>query len=74
METIFLVLAFMALARLRSVEALRYAPPGEWGKLVGLDRIPELRTLRAKLAALCRARARRRVECRPRARLDARPR
>ncbi len=53
LETIFLVLAFMALARLRSVEALRYEPPGEWGKLVGLDRIPEVRTLRAKLALLC---------------------
>lgn len=53
LETIFLVLAFMALARLRSVEALRYAPPGEWGKLVGLDRIPEVLTLRAKLATLC---------------------
>ena len=53
LETIFLVLAFMALARLRSVEALRYEPPGEWGKLVGLDRIPEVRTLRAKLGLLC---------------------
>ena len=53
LETIFLVLAFMALARLRSVEALRYEPPGEWGKLVGLDRIPEVRTLRAKLGQLC---------------------
>ncbi|MGH8018647.1 MAG: putative transposase [Opitutaceae bacterium] len=53
LETIFLVLAFMALARLRSVEALRYEPPGEWGKLIGLDRIPEVRTLRAKLALLC---------------------
>ncbi len=55
LQTIFLVLAFMALARLRSVEALRYEPPGEWGKLVGLDRIPEVRTLRAKLTALCAA-------------------
>ena len=53
LETIFLVLAFMALARLRSVEALRYEPPGEWGKLVGLDRIPEVRTLRTKLGQLC---------------------
>lgn len=53
LETIFLVLAFMTLARLRSVEALRYEPPGEWGKLIGLDRIPEVRTLRAKLALLC---------------------
>jgi hypothetical protein len=30
LETIFLVLAFTALARLRSLEALRYEPPGEW--------------------------------------------
>lgn len=54
LETIFLVLAFMALARLRSLEAVRYEPPGEWGKLLGLDRIPEVRTLRAKLAHLCK--------------------
>jgi hypothetical protein len=53
LETIFLVLAFMALARVRSIEALRYEPPGEWGKLVGLDRIPEVRTLRQKLGELC---------------------
>lgn len=53
LETIFLVLAFMALVRLRSLEALRYEPPGEWGRLVGLDRIPEVRTLRQKLGQLC---------------------
>lgn len=52
LETIFLLLAFMALARLRSIEALRYCAPGEWGKLLGLDRIPEVRTLRAKLKHL----------------------
>jgi hypothetical protein len=53
LETIFLVLAFMALVRVRSLEALRYEPPGEWGQLVGLDRIPEVRTLREKLGLLC---------------------
>ena len=52
LETIFLLLAFMALARLKSIEALRYCAPGEWGKLLGLDRIPEVRTLRAKLKHL----------------------
>ena len=52
METIFLVLAFMAMVRVRSLEALRYEPPGEWGQLVGLNRIPELRTMREKLARL----------------------
>ena len=52
-ESIFLLLALMALARIGSIEQLRYVAPGEWGKLLGLDRIPEVRTLRAKLALLC---------------------
>jgi hypothetical protein len=33
---------------------LRYVAPGEWGHLLGLDRIPEVRTLREKLEILCR--------------------
>jgi len=53
LETIFLSVGFLALARVPSLEALRYEPPGEWGKLLGLDRIPEVRTLRAKLEVLC---------------------
>jgi len=52
-ETIFLVLAFLALARVRSLEGLRYQAPGEWGKLLGLDRIPEVKTMREKLGVLC---------------------
>jgi len=32
-ETIFLLLALMALARIPSLEALRYVIAGEWGKL-----------------------------------------
>lgn len=53
LETIFLSVAFLALGRVPSLEALRYEPPGEWGKVLGLDRIPEVRTLRAKLEVLC---------------------
>jgi hypothetical protein len=53
-DSIFLVLALMALARIRSLEQLRYQAPGEWGKLLGLDRIPEVRTLREKVELLCR--------------------
>jgi hypothetical protein len=53
LESIFLLLALMALARIPSLEALRYVAPGEWGKLIGLDRIPEVRTLRQKVSALC---------------------
>ena len=46
------LLAFMAMARLKSIESLRYCAPGEWGKLLGLDRVPEVRTLRAKIQRL----------------------
>lgn len=49
LANVFLLLAFMALARLKSIERLRYCAPGEWGKLLGLDRVPEVRTLRAKV-------------------------
>ncbi|NTW60402.1 MAG: hypothetical protein HGA43_14705 [Nitrospirae bacterium] len=52
LDSIFLLLAFMALARIKTIESLRYCPPGEWGKLLGLDRIPEAKTLRAKVRAL----------------------
>jgi len=51
-ESIFLLLGLLALARIGSLEQLRYQAPGEWGKLLGLDRIPEVRTLRAKLKLL----------------------
>jgi hypothetical protein len=47
-----LLLAFLALARIESIESLRYSAPGEWGKLLGLDRVPEVRTLRAKIQLL----------------------
>lgn len=46
------LLAFMALCRIKTVEKLRWQPPGELGKLLGLDRIPEVRCLRNKLAEL----------------------
>jgi len=52
MGSIFLLLSFMALCRVKHPEQLRYCPPGEWGKLLGLDRIPEVRTLREKLSEL----------------------
>jgi len=49
---IFLLLAFLALGRVKSLEQLRREPPGEWGKLLGLDRIPEVKTLREKVKYL----------------------
>ncbi len=49
---ILLLLAFMALCRIKTVEKLRGRSPGEFGKLLGLDRIPEVRCLRMKMDAL----------------------
>ena len=46
------LLAHMALCRIRTVEQLQYEAPGELGKLLGLDRVPEVRCLRKKLAQL----------------------
>jgi prepilin-type processing-associated H-X9-DG protein len=51
---ILLILGFMALGRIRRPERLRHVPPGEFGKLIGLDRAPEVRTLRAKIATMAR--------------------
>ena len=49
---VILLLAYMALCRIKIVEKLQYETPGELGKLMGLDRIPEVRCLRKKLAQL----------------------
>jgi transposase len=49
---VILLLAYMALCRIRTVEQLQYESPGELGKLMGLDRVPEVRCLREKVARL----------------------
>jgi prepilin-type processing-associated H-X9-DG protein len=49
LPSLLLLLAFLALARVKAIEGLRYCAPGQWGKLLGLDRV---RTLREKLAHL----------------------
>ena len=52
LPSLFLLFAFLALARVKSLERVRYLPPGEWGRMLGLDRIPEVKTLREKLEVL----------------------
>lgn len=52
LSALMLLFAFLALARVKSLERVRYLPPGEWGRMLGLDRIPEVKTLREKLEAL----------------------
>ena len=51
-RSLLMVLAFVALLRIKSIERVRYCDPGELGKLVGLDRIPEVKTLRRKITYL----------------------
>jgi hypothetical protein len=52
LDSLLMILAFVALLRIRSLEGVRYCDPGELGKLVGIDRIPEVRTLRKKIEFL----------------------
>ncbi|MGA2347204.1 MAG: putative transposase [Candidatus Sulfotelmatobacter sp.] len=58
LNSILLLLAMMALARVKSIEQLRYVLPGEMGNLLGLDRVPEVRTWRSKLAILSQEKGR----------------
>ena len=51
-DSVILTLAFMYLCRVKSVEQLKHHSPGEMGKLLGLDRIPEARCLRGIIKEL----------------------
>jgi hypothetical protein len=51
---ILILLAFMALCRIKTVEQLRGHSPGEFGKIIGLDRVPEVRCLRKKMDEMSR--------------------
>ncbi len=50
--SVLLLLTFMALLRIRTPEQLKAHAPGELGLLLGLDRAPEVKTLRRKLAEI----------------------
>jgi transposase len=52
LQATLLCLTFMALLRIRTPEQLQGQPPGELGLLLGLDRAPEVKTLRRKLVEL----------------------
>ncbi|MEA2096574.1 MAG: hypothetical protein U9P73_07790 [Candidatus Cloacimonadota bacterium] len=52
LNTIILTLAFMYLCRIKNPEQLKHISPGEFGKLLGLDRIPEARNLRFKMSKI----------------------
>jgi transposase len=56
LRTTLVTLLLMALLRIKRPEALKEHPPQVLGQLLGLDRAPEVKTLRRKLSrlALCR--------------------
>lgn len=47
-----LTFAFMLLCRIKTLEQLKHIHPGEFGKLIGLDRTPEAKCLRGMLKEL----------------------
>lgn len=49
LHSVLLTFAFMALLRIKTPEQLTERAPGEMGLLLGLDRAPEVKTLRRKL-------------------------
>jgi hypothetical protein len=49
---VVLTLAFVALGRIKNPEQFKQCKPGEIGKIIGLDRIPEVRCLREKINLL----------------------
>jgi hypothetical protein len=51
-DFIVLLLAFMYLCRIKNPEQLKSISPGDYGKLLGVDRVPEARCLRGKLKEL----------------------
>ena len=56
LRSTLLVLLFMALLRIKRPEGLKEHVPAELGRLVGLDRAPEVKTLRRKLEHLAKLR------------------
>ena len=51
-DVVILALAFMYLCRIKNIEQLKHYSPGELGKLLGLDRVPEARCFRSVIKEL----------------------
>lgn len=52
-SSIFLSLAILSLLRIKTLSGAGSLPAGELGKTIGLDRIPEVKTLRTRIAEFC---------------------
>ena len=51
---VFISLAFLMLLRIIKLEQMDTVPAGELGRCLGLDRIPEVKTLRNRIALFCK--------------------
>jgi len=54
LSSIFISLAFLALLRVETLSQSSSMPSGELGRAIGLDRIPEVKTLRERIALFCK--------------------
>lgn len=54
-ESIFLCLAFLCLLRIKTLNQSDTIPGGELGRVMGLDRIPEVKTLRSRIDRFTKA-------------------
>ena len=52
LKSMLLTFVFMALLRIKTIEDLSSHAPGEFGLILGLDRAPEMKTARRKLAEM----------------------
>ena len=53
LANIFIVLSFLALLRVKTLSQSSSIPAGELGKAMGIDRMPEVKTLRERIAVFC---------------------
>lgn len=52
-SSIFISLAILSLLRIKTLSGAGSLPSGELGKTIGLDRIPEVKTLRTRISQFC---------------------
>ncbi|MDD4576916.1 MAG: hypothetical protein PHI36_10870 [Bacteroidales bacterium] len=53
-SSVFLSLAILSLLRVKTLAGAGSLPSGELGKTIGLDRIPEVKTLRTRISEFCK--------------------
>lgn len=51
--SVFISLSFLCLLRAKTLSQSSQIPSGELGKIIGLDRIPEVKTLRKRIESFC---------------------